>query len=340
MTIFMVELSELRRNLEMGKGKKEKITTKKKMSKNMKIKIMIIALTVAILLLGPAFLHSCGRKSAEFAEDQALSVRTQEVSTQTLRAYLDVNGDIVSTRQADVFPDVAGIIVSIRADLGDIVNAGQVIAEVNPSRPGLVYLNSPVTAPIRGIISRTPLSTGTTVSPNTSITAISTNQNLVINARIPEREIADLVPGLKADVFLQAYPGLSFQATVERVSPVVDSLSRTKLINLVFDSEDDRVSAGMFARLRINTRSYPDVIAVPSEAVARSQGVDVVYVVMQNNEGEPIAERREVNTGTILQGYTEISSGLSLGDIVVVQGQQLLSGGERLRIIGGPRGGS
>jgi multidrug efflux pump subunit AcrA (membrane-fusion protein) len=90
---------------------------------------------------------------------------------------------------------------------------------------------------------------------NTSLMAISLNENLEINARIPEREIAGLVTGLKAEVSLQAYPGEVFHATVNRVSPVVDSISRTKLINLRFDQEDRRINAGMFARLRLNTRS-------------------------------------------------------------------------------------
>ena len=118
---------------------------------------------------------------------------------------------------------------------------------VDPSRIGAAYRNSPVYAPIAGIISKTPLSPGMTVSPSTSVTVISAGESLEINARIPEREVAGLAPGLAAEVSLQAYPGETFRASVTRVSPVIDSGSRTKLITLKFDRNDSRINAGMFA---------------------------------------------------------------------------------------------
>jgi RND family efflux transporter MFP subunit len=218
--------------------------------------------------------------------------------------------------------------------LGTFVQKGDIIAEVDPSRPGATYMNSRVYAPITGYVSRTPISTGATVSPNTNITTISANGRLEISARIPEREIAGLHPGLKAEVSLQAYPEETFSATVTRVSPILDSASRTKLIYLSFDQSDSRINAGMFARIRVNTRSYPDVLAVPAEAVVSSRGVNAVYVSRLNDDGVPVAERREVAPGVTLQGWTEIRAGLNEGEAVVVQGQQLLSGGETLRIIG------
>ena len=301
----------------------------------------IIAIIVVVigagLLIGPRLLASRNIVMAEKPDEPVFTVRTYEVKQQTLNSYLDVNGDIVCTRQADVFPDVGGILVSVQASLGTFVRRGQTIAEVDPSLPGLEYLNSPVNAPISGIISRTPISTGTTVTPNTSITTISTNEDLEINVNIPEREIAGLAIGMTGEVILQAYPGETFLATVNRVSPVVDSISRTKLINLRFNDPDERIGSGMFARVRLNTRSYPDVITVPTEAVISSFDVNTVYVVQEASEGQPVAQRREVSTGVNLQGLTEIKSGLEAGELIIVQGQQLLSGGETLQIIGAPR---
>ena len=301
-------------------------------------KSVLVAGTVLIavgLLFGPTILTGADNQAeTETQETPVYSVKTADVREQTLYAYLDVNGDIVAAQQADVFPDVAGKLVGVRASLGSYVRKGDLIAEVDPSRPGTDYMKSPVYAPISGIVSKTPLSVGMTVSPNTSITLISGSENLEISARIPEREIAGLTTGLKAKVSLQAYPGETFSATVTRVSPILDSASRTKLINLKFDNNDNRINAGMFARIRINTRSYPDILTVPSEAVTANRGVDTVYVIHQDATGMPVAARREVSCGVTLQGWTEIKAGLGEGERVIVQGQQLLSGGERLRVIG------
>jgi multidrug efflux pump subunit AcrA (membrane-fusion protein) len=86
----------------------------------------------------------------------------------------------------------------------------------------------------------------------------------------------------------------------------------------------------MFARLRINTINYPGILAVPAEAVVNKHGVSIVYVTRGGR-----AESRHVATGVTINGLTEITSGLSAGESVVIQGQQLLSGGEAVRVIGG-----
>ena len=301
-------------------------------------KSVLVAATLLIgggLLLGPTFLaRADDQTETETNVTPVYSVRTANAQKQTLHAYLDVNGDIVAAQQADVFPDVAGKLASVRVSLGSYVRKGDIIAEVDPSRPGTDYMNSPVYAPLSGIVSKTPLSVGMTVSPGTSITLISVNENLEISARIPEREIAGLRTGLKAEVSLQAYPGETVSATVSRVSPILDSASRTKLINLEIDKNDSRINAGMFAHIRINTRSYPNILTIPAEAVINNRGVETVYVIQQDEKGQPVAAKREVSCGVTLQGWTEIKAGLGEGEAVIVQGQQLLSGGERLRIIG------
>ena len=214
------------------------------MKKWLKKSVFVIAiiLVAGSLLFAPSFLADSRNKTrAETVYTPVFSVRTADVQRQTLHAFLDVNGDIVSSQQADVFPNVAGRLVSVRVALGTFVRQGDLIAEVDPSRPGATFMNSRVYAPISGYVSRTPLSVGMTVSPNTSLTVISANGNLLVRARIPEREIAGLAPGLRAEVSLQAYPGETFTATVTRVSPIIDSASRTKLIYLSFNRNDNRV---------------------------------------------------------------------------------------------------
>jgi multidrug efflux pump subunit AcrA (membrane-fusion protein) len=91
----------------------------------------------------------------------------------------------------------------------------------------------------------------------------------------------------------------------------------------------------MFARIRINTRTYDDVLAVSSEAVINKHSEHRVYVLRDNAAGLSYVERRAVETGATLNGWTEIRSGLEEGEAVVVQGQQLLSGGEAVLVVAG-----
>jgi RND family efflux transporter MFP subunit len=115
----------------------------------------------------------------------------------------------------------------------------------------------------------------------------------------------------------------------------MDANSRTKKIALKFDRADSRVNAGMFARIKLNTRVYENVVTVPTEALVQSRGISGVYTVIGDR-----AVFKEISTGVSIDGQVEITSGLSKGEAVVTQGQQLLSEGARVRVIqtAAPRG--
>jgi multidrug efflux pump subunit AcrA (membrane-fusion protein) len=298
-------------------------------------KITVFAVTAFLaigLLLFPSLL--AGDDAAVLAEDApapVYSVKTALAQTRTLRSYLEVNGDIVSDRQVRVFPETGGKLVSIRVSLGSLVRQGDLIAEVNPSRPGVQYQLSPVYAPISGTISAAPLAAGSTVSQGDTIAVISVIENLQIEALIPEREVGQLKTGLKANVTLQAWPGEIFTASVERVSPVLDPASRTKKIVLSFDKNDPRINAGMFARVAINTGTYENVVTVPAEAIIDNFGVDAVYVLNNMHAEFRRAELREITTGVTVNQLTEIKAGLEAGDAVLIQGQQFISDGALVR---------
>jgi multidrug efflux pump subunit AcrA (membrane-fusion protein) len=280
-------------------------------------------------LLAPSMLAGDNNKPLTEAETTAVySVKTTDAEQRTLRSYLEVNGDIVSERQVRVFPEISGKLASVRVALGSVVWQGDLIAEVDPSRPGVQYQLSPVYAPISGTVSAALLAAGSTVSQGDSIATISVIENLQIEALIPEREVSQLKRGLKANVTLQAYPGEIFTATVARVSPVLDPASRTKKIVLVFDRNDARINAGMFARVALNTGTYENILTVPSEAVIDHFGVKAVYTLRGDR-----AQLREVVTGVTIDRLTEIKTGLEAGEKVLTAGQQFISDGAQVRVI-------
>jgi multidrug efflux pump subunit AcrA (membrane-fusion protein) len=269
------------------------------------------------------------RVAVKVAEQEVVfSVRTEAASQQTLQAYIEVNGNIINEQQVTVFPEVGGKLVSVRVGLGSSVYKGQVLAEVDPSRPGANYAKSPVYAPISGTVITSPVALGSTVSTAQALLTLSGSDSLEIEALIPEREVGQLKTGLKASLSLEAFPGESFSATVARVSPIMDANSRTKKIALRFDRNDSRVNAGMFARIKLNTRVYDNVVTVPAEALVQSRGISGVYTVVGDR-----ALFKEISAGVAIDGMVEIKSGLNKGEAVVIQGQQLLSDGARVRVI-------
>jgi multidrug efflux pump subunit AcrA (membrane-fusion protein) len=284
---------------------------------------------------GPGGPGGPGMPGMAGATNAVFTVRVAEAEIRSLQAYTEVNGDIVSAQQVAVVPDSAGKLVSMKAELGSRVIRGALVAEVDPSRPGSQYSHSPVYAPVSGVVVSSPVPEGSTVSTATTLFTIAVGEVIEIEALIPEREVGQLRAGLGAEAYLEAFPGEVFPAELIRLSPVVDPVSRTKKVVLRFARDDPRVNPGMFARIKLNTRAYDDVVSIPQEAIVENRGTTVVYVLDSNTVGEATrVTMREVAVGVSIDGETEIKDGLAAGEQVVVQGQQFLNDGATVRVLG------
>jgi multidrug efflux pump subunit AcrA (membrane-fusion protein) len=101
-------------------------------------KSLVVAATAILatgLLFVPSMLAGDTVKPVAEAEMPVFPVKVTDAEVRTLRAYLEVNGDIVSDRQVVVFPETSGKLARVLVALGSTVRQGGLIAEVNPARP-------------------------------------------------------------------------------------------------------------------------------------------------------------------------------------------------------------
>jgi multidrug efflux pump subunit AcrA (membrane-fusion protein) len=87
----------------------------------------------------------------------------------------------------------------------------------------------------------------------------------------------------------------------------------------------------MFARIKLNTRTYQNVVSIPQESILENRGVPAVFVL--SSDGNQVS-MRGIILGVTVDGEVEIKSGLDAGEKVVVQGQQFLTDGAAVRVLG------
>ncbi|MCR5606420.1 MAG: efflux RND transporter periplasmic adaptor subunit [Treponema sp.] len=266
----------------------------------------------------------------ENKEESVYSVKSQKLVKTSLQEYISLNGNIQSNNTISVYPDIAGKVKSVMVTLGSNVKRGQMIATIDPSVPGSVYAESPVYAPISGKITSLPLTTGTSVSTSSAIAQIGTVNGLQIKAQVNERDVVVLKNGLEADISLVAITGETFKAHVNKVSPIVDETSRTKEIYLLFDTEDSRINAGMYAKIKLYTTLHENAIVIPYDSVVFVDGKSCVYVV----EGEN-AKLKTIELGVIVDGQAVVESGLEEGDELITTGVSALDDGVKVHVVGG-----
>ena len=291
-------------------------------------KILMVLAAVALLFA----LSKLPKKKMALppAEETVYTVKTQKAEKKDLQEYLRLNGTVKAENTISVYPDIGGKLTRVPVTLGSYVRKGQLIAEVDPSSPGSYYTSSPVYAPISGYITSLPLTTGTTVTTSSEIAMIGNINNLQIECKIPESKIAVLKNGLSAQIGLEAYKGESFPAHVFRISPIVDETSRTKEMYLIFDTNDNRINAGMYVKIHLNTVLHESAIVVPTDCIITENSKKYVYAL----NGDKTVSKKEITIGATVDGEAEVLSGISDTDTIVVSGMQVLSDGVKVKEVG------
>ena len=239
-----------------------------------------------------------------------------------------LNGDVASRTETSIYPDTSGKVSRILKSLGDTVRWGEVIAYVDPSRPGSAYAASPVTATVAGTIIQQPYSVGDTIGASNALAVIGSLQDLEIRVKVSEKYSSYLKVGLPAYVSLVSAPEEHFTARIASISPVVNPASRTQEVTLVLDQQDSRIKPGMFAQVRLVIIEEKDAFVVPLEAIRSYNDDSAVFVVAADNT----AYRKLVTTGVSNDNDIQIVSGLIQGDQVIVAGS--VTEGMKVRVAG------
>ncbi len=182
-----------------------------------------------------------------------------------------------------------------------------------------------IRATIGGVVSARHIKVGGQLALNEPAFDIADTRRLVAHLSIPQTELAKFSSGEAVNVSVDSAPGETVPATIARISPTIDSSTGTFRATVYLDNQSGILAPGMFGRFTVAYETHLDATLVPSEAVVVEDGTTVVYVVERGK-----AKRRPVQTGIRSADQTEVISGLTDGDLVIVSGQTQLRDGSRV----------
>ncbi len=302
-----------------------------------KKRILLVLISILILVSGCKKPDQSDKKTIEETDEQltVFAVSTTKAVQGEIKDYLQLNGDIAAKTTVDTFADTAGKIKNLFVRVGDTVRKNQIIAEIDPSRPGMTFAASPVKASISGTVTQVQVQIGATVAPNLPIVKISKMDELEVILYVAERFISKMSVGLTAVIKTEAFPGELFTGRIREISPVVDQNSRTMEIKLNIDDNSSLLKAGMFAEVKIITDEKKGVVKIPAETLINRFGEYYVFVVKRDTDSteKGIVERRVVVPGLRIDNQLEITNGLLEGEIVVIRGQTLLEEGLSVKVV-------
>jgi membrane fusion protein (multidrug efflux system) len=190
-----------------------------------------------------------------------------------------------------------------------------------------------IRSPIDGVVSFRGVNVGDLVgemgSPKIMFRIIDT-RTLDLTVTVPSTEMSRLHVGQPLTFSTDALPEQKFTAKVMFINPVVNDSDRSIKVTAEVENVSEQLKGGLYVKGRIVTGKRTDIIRVPRVAllswdVPGKKGD--LFVV----NGE-IANRRTVQTGIVMGDFIEVTSGLTLGEPVVVRGGFNLKDGNRVSV--------
>jgi multidrug efflux pump subunit AcrA (membrane-fusion protein) len=261
-------------------------------------------------------------------EKFAAPVAVHTVSSGPARDTLPLYGSVYAQTEVSIFTTVPGKVTDIRVSAGEAVRRGQVLALLDRDQAGLKYAPVEVTSTIDGIAKSVLVELGATANPGVPLFQIVNMDTVEVVVDVPEKRIAQVRPGLTAEVSVASYPGRSFQASVGRLSPVVDPVSRTLEARIRVPNGGYLLKPGMFAEARIVLRSREAAALLPLAALVDKNGRQAAFVVSDGT-----VRLVEPKVAFVDGEQAVIDAGLAVGDRVVVVGQQNLNDADPVSVV-------
>lgn len=161
-----------------------------------------------------------------------------------------------------------------------------------------------------------------------------------IEVPVLENYIPNLRLGEEARVELIALADEVLSGTVTAIVPLGDERSRSFPVRVTLENRrlEDRtplVKPGMFARVWLPVERRAGVLMVPKDALVLGGAQRMAFVVDRERVGSSEGTVRAVplELGISQEGMVEVRGALRQGDLVVVEGNERLQGGQKATIL-------
>lgn len=209
----------------------------------------------------------------------------------------------------------------------EAAQAGLRLAEIN-------FGYSRVTAPISGLIGITQFKVGdyVTKTPGSLLNTISNINPIRVRFSVSEQEflafrksaLEERTKGnrvtMNAEVEMILSDGSLYpdKGKVNVANRQIDPSTGTLMLEATFPNPDQLLRPGQYSKIRWVTKVLSSAIVIPTRAITELQGQYRVFVIGPDNK----AQIRTITKGQQFGPYTVVSSGLSQGESVVVEGIQ------------------
>ncbi|MEO1190937.1 MAG: efflux RND transporter periplasmic adaptor subunit [Pseudomonadota bacterium] len=186
-----------------------------------------------------------------------------------------------------------------------------------------------VKAPISGRLSRAEITVGNLVEAGSNapiLTTIVASEGIYADFDVDERtylrqrhsaaSTGQDKTAMPVELIIDAGEERVYQGHIHSFDNQIDPTTGTIRTRAIFANDDGSLLPGMFAALRLGAPEAEEVILLDAKEIGTDQDRKFVYLVDENSQ----VSYREVTLGAAVEGQRVITSGLKVGDQVILGG--------------------
>lgn len=185
-----------------------------------------------------------------------------------------------------------------------------------------------IKSPISGEVEKRYISVGQTVTESSKLFSVVSAGTLKFRGTVPEAAVPQIRTGQDVEVSVEAFRDKTFKGKLTRISPSVDTATRTLEIEATVPNPQGLLKPGFFAKGVILTKIEKNVSFVPEPALYSFVGITKVFVIADN-----VAHERQIKPGVRDGDMVEIIDKIKPGETIAVTNLSNLYDGAKVNII-------
>ena len=182
-------------------------------------------------------------------------------------------------------------------------------------------------APSTGYISRSMVTAGQNIAPGQPVAMLVDIRQVKVKISVPETDIAHIHVGQPLRFTVSSMPGRIFTARITEKGVAADPISRSYVVKAVTSNTERKLLPGMVCDAYIEQPQHTNILTLPANIIQID--IDNHPFVWTVVNGEAL--RTSVELGQNTGDNVQIVSGLSYGSKVIVEGQQKVSNGTKVK---------
>ncbi|MCG3807869.1 efflux RND transporter periplasmic adaptor subunit [Psychrobacter sp. Ps4] len=184
-----------------------------------------------------------------------------------------------------------------------------------------------VRSKVSGTILTRNVEVGDLVQPGQSLFTIALDGKTEIRVPLDERNLSRLALQQPAVAIADAYPDKPFPVRISFIAPSIDPQRGTVEVRLSVDPVPDFLRQDMTVSVNIETDQRAKALVIPNDALANVKEDSAEVLLLRDGK----TQRQVVKLGLRGLSASEVLSGLSAGDEILVDATVSLADGKRVR---------